>query len=157
MPERGGKENGGIIPGLFDEDIQFKTVLTGKNCVVMGNSGHIEQVLMNLITNARDAMPCGGSLVVCTDVVAVETQSNASLPPNCEAGEYALLSVSDTGIGMDKATQKRIFEPFFTTKEVGKGTGIGLSIVFGIVKQHRGYIDVASKPGREQYLRYICH
>ncbi|MEK6622730.1 MAG: PAS domain-containing protein, partial [Planctomycetota bacterium] len=142
------KKMEGIIPGLFDEDIQFKTVLTGKNCVVMGNSGHIEQVLMNLITNARDAMPRGGSLVVCTDVVAVETHSNASLPPNCEAGEYALLSVSDTGIGMDKETQKRIFEPFFTTKEVGKGTGIGLSIVFGIVKQHRGYIDVTSKPGK---------
>ena len=139
----------GIIPVLFDKDIQFKTVLTGKNCVVMGNSGHIEQVLMNLITNARDAMPRGGSLVVCTDVVAVETHSNASLPPNCEAGEYALLyQFPDTGIGMDKETQERIFEPFFTTKEVGKGTGIGLSIVFGIVKQHRGYIDVTSKPGR---------
>ncbi len=142
------KKTGNIIPGLLDKNIKFKTVLTAKNCVVMGNSGHIEQVLMNLITNARDAMPRGGSLVVCTDVVAAETHGNTSLPPNCEAGEYALLSVSDTGIGMDKETQERIFEPFFTTKEVGKGTGIGLSIVFGIVKQHRGCIDVTSKPGK---------
>ncbi len=142
------KKMGSIIPGLLDEDITFKTVLTGKNCVVMANSGHIEQVLMNLITNARDAMPRGGSLVVCTDVVAVETHCHASLSKNCKAGEYALLSVSDTGIGMDKGTQERIFEPFFTTKEVGRGTGIGLSIVFGIVKQHGGYIDIASEPGK---------
>ena len=142
------KKMGNIIPGLLNEDIKFKTVLTRKNCVVMGNSGQIEQVLMNLITNARDAMPRGGSLVVSTDVVGVETHGNASLPPNGEAWEYALLSVSDTGIGMDKETHKRIFEPFFTTKEVGKGTGIGLSVVFGIVKQHRGCIDVISKPGK---------
>ncbi|HJW85510.1 MAG TPA: PAS domain S-box protein [Candidatus Brocadiaceae bacterium] len=142
------KKMGSIIPSLLDEDITFKTVLTGKNCVVMANSGHIEQVLMNLITNARDAMPRGGSLVVCTDVVSAETHDNASLSGNCKAGEYALLSVSDTGIGMDKGTQERIFEPFFTTKEVGKGTGIGLSIVFGIIKQYGGYIDVASKPGK---------
>ncbi|MBI5308737.1 MAG: PAS domain-containing protein [Planctomycetes bacterium] len=142
------KKMGHIIPGLLGKDIQFKTVLTGKNCVVMGNSGHIEQILMNLVVNARDAMPRGGSLVVSTDVVAAETHGNVSLPPNCEGEKYALLSVSDTGIGMDKEMRKRIFEPFFTTKEIGKGTGIGLSIVYGTVKRHRGYIDVISKPGK---------
>ena len=111
----------------------------------MADSGQIEQVLMNLATNARDAMPNGGKLTIQTDIVELDSEFIKTNGYG-EIGTYVIISVSDTGIGMDKETQERIFEPFFTTKEVGKGTGLGLSIVYGIIKQHRGYITVESKP-----------
>ena len=102
---------------------------------------------MNLATNARDAMPQGGKLLIQTgkidiDRMFIETHGFG------EAGEYAVVSVSDTGIGMDEQTRLRIFEPFFTTKEQGKGTGLGLSMVYGTIKQHNGYINVYSEPGK---------
>ncbi|GEM_PF-2134656 len=134
-----------LLARLIGEDIALDVVLTDKDCVVMADSSQIEQVFMNLATNARDAMPDGGKLSIRTDVVKLD---NKFVHDNGygENGIYVLISVSDTGTGMDEKTKKRVFEPFFTTKEVGKGTGLGLSIAYGIAKQHRGYITVESKP-----------
>lgn len=113
----------------------------------MADSVQIEQVLMNLATNARDAMPNGGVLTIeVTDMEIDDSFINTH--GFGKAGRYALILVTDTGIGMDENIQKKIFEPFFTTKEVGKGTGLGLAMVYGLTKQHEGYIDLYSKPGK---------
>jgi polar amino acid transport system substrate-binding protein len=129
---------------VIGEDIEFRVQLAEQDLVVMADSGQMEQVLMNLAVNARDAMPDGGILTLRTE--RVESGSETALP-SLAPGGYAVLSVSDTGEGMDQATRQRIFEPFFTTKEVGKGTGLGLSMVYSIVKQHNGEISVSSEPG----------
>ena len=110
---------------------------------------------MNLVVNAKDAMPGGGKLTIqtrddCRWMRAIAADSNSSGP-----GNYVMLSVSDTGMGMDKETQSRIFEPFFTTKEKGKGTGLGLSTVYGIVKQSGGYVMVQSEPGSRDTVFHI--
>ena len=112
----------------------------------------VEQVLMNLCINARDAMPCGGRLLIETGMVGVDS-SYTRFYPGVAAGRYAVLSVSDTGMGMDSATLERIFEPFFTTKEKGKGTGLGLATVYGIMKQHGGFLHVYSEPGQGSMFR----
>jgi CheY-like chemotaxis protein len=116
------------------------------------DSGQIEQVLMNLTTNARDAMPHGGILTISTEVANLNNEFIKTHGYG-EIGEYALISVSDTGMGMDKNTKERIFEPFFTTKEFGRGTGLGLAMVYGIIKQHNGYINCYSEPGRGTIFR----
>lgn len=136
-----------LMVRLIGEDIQLKTIFIDKNCIVMADSNQIEQVLMNLVTNARDAMPNGGSLTIITEVVELDSEF-IKIHGYGMVGKYVLVSISDTGIGMGDETKKRIFEPFFTTKEVGKGTGLGLSIVYGIVKQHQGYINVDSELGK---------
>jgi CheY-like chemotaxis protein len=114
---------------------------------VMADTGQIDQALMNLATNARDAMPEGGVLVIETELVEFD-EDYVRRHAFAEPGKYMLISMTDTGQGIDAKTREKIFEPFFTTKDVGKGTGLGLSMVYGIIKQHNGYINVYSEPGR---------
>src|SRR5204862_7713135 len=109
--------------------------------LVEADPSQLEQVIVNLATNARDAMPGGGVLTVATSTVMAD--GDASLP----AGAYVVLSVNDTGVGMDAETRQRAFEPFFTTKEVGHGTGLGLATVYGIVEQSGGRVTLRSRPG----------
>jgi PAS domain S-box-containing protein len=136
-----------LLLRLVREDIEFTTTYTEHELIVLVDAAQIEQVLMNLITNARDAMPQGGSIAIRTGTEPIDTKFFETHGYGI-AGDYALITVSDSGVGMDAATQARIFEPFFTTKEPGKGTGLGLSMAYGIVKQHNGYINVQSEPGK---------
>jgi signal transduction histidine kinase len=146
---------GKLLLRVIGEDIKLKTVLAGVDITVMADPGQIEQVLMNLATNARDSMPEGGTLSIEIGHIEIDeefTKAHGYGKP----GKYALISVTDTGEGMDKETRQRIFEPFFTTKEVGKGTGLGLSTVYGIIKQHDGFIDVYSEPGKgTKFMIYL--
>jgi two-component system cell cycle sensor histidine kinase/response regulator CckA len=137
---------GKFLRRIIGEDIEMKTILHD-DPVVMADTGQIEQVFMNLATNARDAMPKGGQLTFEMKVQDM-TEEFVSVHGYGESGHYAVISVGDTGIGIDEETRKKIFEPFFTTKEVGRGTGLGLSMVYGIIKQHKGYITVNSQTGR---------
>jgi CheY-like chemotaxis protein len=113
---------------------------------VFADNCNIEQVIMNLAVNSRDAMPQGGRLIIGAESVCCDA-SYAAHNPDATVGEFVCVSVTDTGSGMDRATKERLFEPFFTTKEVGKGTGMGLATVYGIVKQHGGWIEVVTAPG----------
>jgi two-component system cell cycle sensor histidine kinase/response regulator CckA len=134
-----------LLKRLLTEDIILKTLLTSDNIMIMADPTQIDQILFNMVTNARDAMPKGGSLTIETKAVILDKEF-VTTHGFGEPGKYALLSVSDTGAGMDAAVKEHIFDPFFTTKEVGKGTGLGLSTIYGIVKQHNGYVTVYSEP-----------
>jgi len=134
-----------LLSRLLTEDMVIETYLAPDDIIVMADATQMDQILFNLTTNARDAMPQGGTLTIRTEMVELDDEFQR-LHTYVKPGPYALLSVSDTGTGMDESLQKRIFDPFFTTKEVGKGTGLGLSTVYGIVKQHKGYITVYSEP-----------
>lgn len=135
-----------IIRRVMGEDIGFSTVLCCKGLQVMASTGQIEQVLLNLAVNAHGAMPSGGLFLVSTQQVVVTAGSEAEYD-QLLPGVYVVISVRDTGMGIAKEIIDRVFEPFFTTKEVGTGTGLGLSMVYGIVKQHRGSVLVSSQPG----------
>jgi len=141
-----------LLRKVTREDIEIKTFLAEGLPTIRADQGQVEQVLMNLSLNARDAMPGGGQLVVETHDAWLEDEYVAQYP-YMKAGRYAVLSVSDTGIGMDEGTRERIFEPFFTTKGPDKGTGLGLAVVYGIVKQHNGFIHVYSEPGKGTTIR----
>jgi signal transduction histidine kinase/TusA-related sulfurtransferase len=136
-----------LLGRLIKEDIEFKVELGENDLVVMADQGQLDQIFMNLVTNARDAMPKGGVLTITTGAAQLPPHIVVTSQPGSSGG-YALISVIDTGIGIDEETQEKIFDPFFTTKEVGKGTGLGLSMIYGIVKQHDGYIDVESEVGK---------
>ncbi len=136
-----------FLQRLITEDIDIQIFTTPDKLTVMADRTQLEQVLMNLVTNARDAMPDGGSIIIETGTVYIDKEYIKSHGYG-KPGMFALLSVTDTGFGMDEQTQKKIFEPFFTTKGVGKGTGLGLSIVYGIIKQLGGYINVYSEIGK---------
>jgi two-component system cell cycle sensor histidine kinase/response regulator CckA len=134
-----------MLRRLIKENIQFSFVLDPQLDRVKADPGQIEQILLNLVVNARDAMPNGGSLRIQTKNVE---KSAAQAGPGASPSRFVLLEVTDTGTGMDQRTQAHMFEPFFTTKAVGKGTGLGLATVYGIVKQSSGHIEVQSTPGR---------
>ncbi|MBA7531897.1 Adaptive-response sensory-kinase SasA [subsurface metagenome] len=136
-----------IIRRTFDRSIEIVTRLCEKNETINADTGQLLQLLMNLCVNARDSMPHGGKLIIETTVEAL-TEEYVENHPGAKSGLYVLLSISDTGTGMNEKTKYRIFEPFFTTKESGKGTGLGLSMVYGVVKNHKGYIDVYSEQGQ---------
>ncbi len=147
-----------MVRRLIGEDVDVRLDLESEPAWVRGDTGQLEQVLVNLALNGRDAMPTGGSLFVRVarvmvdaeyrrahhDVATLHHAAGRQMP----SGAYVVLTVADTGIGMEAAVAARIFEPFFTTKEVGKGTGLGLAMVFGVVQASRGYITVDSEPGR---------
>jgi two-component system, cell cycle sensor histidine kinase and response regulator CckA len=143
---------GKLLERLLTEDIELRIDLAEREPTIMADVTQMDQVLINLVTNARDAMPRGGSLLIETGEAEIDDRFRRAYGFG-EPGRYVVLTVSDNGIGMDEATVERIFEPFFTTKEVGKGTGLGLSTVYGIVKQHDGYILVSSQPGRGTTIR----
>ncbi len=136
-----------LLRRLLTEEIELNVTLADREAVIMCDVSQVDQVLINLATNARDAMQRGGQLTIVTEEVLLD-DAFIRVHGFDRPGSYALISVTDTGCGMDEKTKEKIFEPFFTTKEVGKGTGLGLSIVYGIVRQHDGYIEVFSEPGK---------
>ncbi|HET9802061.1 MAG TPA: ATP-binding protein, partial [Candidatus Acidoferrum sp.] len=140
-----------FLDRVIGKDVDLKIVTVPLD-PIKADPTQIEQVIMNLCINARDAMPTGGRLVIETEMVDLD-EAYSRFYPQVQSGRYAVISVSDTGMGMDAETKERIFEPFFTTKEPGKGTGMGLATVYGIVKQHGGFTHVYSEPGQGSLFR----
>ncbi len=137
-----------LLVRLLGEEIQLNIALSEEPVTIFADIGQMEQIIINLSTNARDAMPEGGMLSIVTETMTVSGEDGVGLTDQDKRpGKYAVISVSDNGVGMSRDTASHIFEPFYTTKEVGKGTGLGLAIVYGVVKQHNGYIDVSSELG----------
>src|SRR5262249_47719612 len=144
----------GIVRRLIGEDIRLGVDFYPQIGNIKTDPGQLEQVILNLIINARDAVPQGGAITIQTARVTLGDQRSNEFPEReVPSGTYALLSITDTGIGMDESTQARLFEPFFTTKPQGKGSGLGLAMVHGIVKQAHGYIKVHSQPGAGSIFR----
>jgi PAS domain S-box-containing protein len=141
-------ETAKMLKRVIGEDIEFRVSAAASLWAIKADSDQMVQVLMNLCVNARDAMPQGGAITIATGNAKVVAGCDGAHPPYVKPGDYVWLSVVDTGIGLDEQTQQQIFDPFFTTKEVGKGTGLGLAMVYGIVKQSAGYVWVESVPGQ---------
>jgi two-component system, cell cycle sensor histidine kinase and response regulator CckA len=144
-----------LLGPLLGEKVMIQLNCASSLPPCRADAGMIEQILINLAVNARDAMPAGGLLTITTGQQVLTAPVAEPLGGGAEPGEYLSLIVSDTGCGMEPAILERIFEPFFTTKDVGKGTGLGLAAVYGIVKQHNGSIDVASTPGLGSMVRIL--
>ncbi|MCX7943899.1 MAG: ATP-binding protein [Deltaproteobacteria bacterium] len=146
-----------LLRRIIGEDIRLNIRFSNESATVLADITNIEQVIMNLVTNARDAMPQGGELSISIDFTNVDEYKAAE--HNVKAGRYVLIRVSDTGKGIEKEIIDKIFDPFFTTKESGKGTGLGLSIVYSIIKQHNGFISVNSELNKgttfEIFLPYL--
>jgi CheY-like chemotaxis protein len=136
-----------MLVRIISESIDFNLNLAGRPLIVLADAGQIEQVLVNLVANAKDAMQESGRLTIGTGIEEVDDEYVAAYGYG-KPGSYALITVADTGQGMNAETMKKIFEPFFTTKGIGEGTGLGLAISYGIIKQHSGYIKVYSEPGQ---------
>jgi len=141
-----------LLTRLIGENITIRTELEPNLWTVRADSGNVEQVIMNLVVNARDAMSQGGTIRIRTENVGL-TREQASAIPQAHPGRFVCLEVTDTGAGMDEATMSRIFEPFFSTKGPGAGTGLGLSTVYGIIEEHKGWIRVRSQPGQGATFR----
>jgi two-component system cell cycle sensor histidine kinase/response regulator CckA len=135
-----------MLRRLLGDDVKMEARYASDLASLEADPGMIEQVIMNLAVNARDAMPKGGQLLIATTTVPVDV-AYVQHHPDARPGRFVCLSVTDTGCGMDRVTLNRIFEPFFTTKDVGKGTGLGLATVYGIIKQHQGWVEVTSEVG----------
>jgi signal transduction histidine kinase/CheY-like chemotaxis protein len=136
-----------LLLRFINESIDFRIDLSREELFVRADEGHVEQVLINLVTNARDAMPDGGVLTISTGI-AESGGAFSNTDVTASPVKYARMTVADTGTGIDADIKDRIFDPFFTTKDIGKGTGLGLSIVYGIIRQHNGFIEVDSVPGK---------
>jgi len=141
-----------LLERIIGADVEFKRILTDKDVTVLADPGQIEQILMNIVTNARDAMPDGGYLYIETQRVDLD-EASAKAHNIRNPGTYTQILVTDSGMGMDQKTRERIFDPFFTTKDVGKGTGLGLAMVYGIIKQHNGFVEVESEVGMGTTLK----
>jgi len=137
-----------LLNRTLGEDITYQFSYASDLPVIHADPGLIEQVIMNVAVNARDAMPRGGQLVISTSITEIDADYVERHHAEARVGKFVCLSIADTGCGMDTVTLSRIFEPFFTTKEFGKGTGLGLATVYGIVKQHQGWIEVQSQVGQ---------
>jgi PAS domain S-box-containing protein len=144
-----------IMRDVFPKNIEYELKAAEDTWTVTGDPTQLHQVLLNLCVNARDAMPDGGKLTITTENVVLD-EAAVAMTPGARAGTYVLVTVADSGVGIEPAIRDRIFEPFFTTKETGKGTGLGLSTALGIVKSHGGFINVYSEPGRgTQFKVYL--
>lgn len=141
-----------MLRRVVPESIEIQLRATGALGTVQADPGAVEQILLNLATNARDAMPEGGILRIETEQTWLDQAYHAT-HPWCEPGEYTCIIVSDTGVGMDRETRERIFEPFYTTKPHGEGTGLGMAMIYGLVKQHAGYVNVYSERGQGTTVR----
>jgi signal transduction histidine kinase/DNA-binding response OmpR family regulator len=137
---------GKMLPRLLGEDILLETSYGGKLPAIEADAGMLEQIIMNLAVNARDALPKGGRLTIMTSVTDID-EDYVRRRPEAQVGRFVSITVKDTGCGMNPETLSRIFEPFFSTKDVGRGTGLGLATVYGIVKQHQGWVEVTSAVG----------
>jgi len=143
---------GNMLPQMLGEDIALETRFQPNLPRIEADTGMIEQIVMNLAVNSRDAMPKGGKLLIATSAIEIGA-AHVRQHPEARAGWFVCLKVTDTGSGMDHKVLQRLFEPFFTTKEVGKGTGLGLATIYGMVKQHQGWIEVQSEVGSGSTFR----